>query len=117
MCKERNMNLASFEKALESDMVTDFIGALGIIFLHIFVFCIIVSLLSGMDSSTIFTSLAKDDSGAFDWLGGVSSKFLNWGQGQPKADAGNCGGTTKGFLQVLPCETPNNFLCESIDPL
>jgi hypothetical protein len=70
-----------------------------------------------MDSSTIFTSLAKDDSGAFDWLGGVSSKFLNWGQGQPKADAGGCGGTTKGFLQVLPCETPQNFLCESIDPL
>jgi hypothetical protein len=70
-----------------------------------------------MDSSTIFTSLAKDDSGAFDWLGGVSSKFLNWGQGQPKADAGGCGGMTKGFLQVLPCETPQNFLCESIDPL
>jgi hypothetical protein len=70
-----------------------------------------------MDSSTIFTSLAKDDSGAFDWLGGVSSKFLNWGQGQPKADAGGCGGTTKGFLQVLPCEKPQNFLCESINPL
>jgi hypothetical protein len=45
MCKERNMNLASFEKALESDMVTDFIGALGIIFIHIFVLHVVLELL------------------------------------------------------------------------
>jgi hypothetical protein len=70
-----------------------------------------------MDSSTIFTSLAKNEGGSFDWLGGVSSKLLNWGQGQPKADAGGCGGLAKGFLQVLPCEKPQNFLCESASPL
>jgi len=29
LCEKRNMNLASFEKPKENDMVTDFIGALG----------------------------------------------------------------------------------------
>jgi hypothetical protein len=47
-CKDRNMNLASFEKALESDMVTDFIGALGIYYLlNFFQFKILVLLRHG----------------------------------------------------------------------
>lgn len=72
--------------------------------------------LTGIDTNTIITSLAKADSGSFEWMGGIASKFLNWGQEQPKKGAGNCGGLKLGFLEAIPCDKPQNFACESKKP-
>lgn len=73
----------------------------------------LLNILTGIDTNTIITSLAKADSGSFEWMGGIASKFLNWGEGNPKKNAGNCGGLKLGFLEVIPCDKPQNFACES----
>jgi hypothetical protein len=60
----------------------------------------------------MLTSLSKQGGNGFSWASGALMKFVNWGPGQPKKDAGDCTGILKLVVEVIPCESIAEFICE-----
>jgi len=66
-----------------------------------------------MSSKTILTSFNKIGGGGFKWASGVLANLANWAPGHPKTENGDCTGILKLMMQVVPCDTVAEFICES----
>jgi hypothetical protein len=104
------MNLVSFEKLAESDLVSDFISGLGDNSSNFSCKILQIKIFSGLSTSGILSSLTKSLGGPFKWGDNSVADILNWDKGQPNTE--KCAVLSKSKMKSANCDTPNNFMCE-----
>lgn len=103
------MNLASFEKLAESDLVSDFLSGIGKIKYQLFSTSIL-TIFSGFKTD-ILSSLTKSLDNSFNWGGNVTADIKNWKKGEPTNE--KCAAMSNNKMKSVKCEVQSNFMCES----